>query len=103
MASLDISKAYDMCWRYNILKKKIKDWKIDGKLLHFINEIAKNRTLRVAIGNTLSEEKKNRKRSRPGSGIEEPINNIGYAVDWIIHTTYKHERASVVKLQKAID
>jgi hypothetical protein len=30
----------------------------------------KNRTLRVAIGNTLSEEKTNRKRSRPGSGIE---------------------------------
>jgi hypothetical protein len=56
MVSLDISKAYDMCWRYNILKK-IKDGKIDGKLLHFINEFMKNRTIRVAIENTLSEEK----------------------------------------------
>jgi hypothetical protein len=37
--------------------KKIKDWKIDGKLLHFINEFMKNRTLRVATGNTLLEEK----------------------------------------------
>jgi hypothetical protein len=57
MVSLDITiSAYDMCWRYNI-QKKIKDWKIDGKLLHFINEFMKNRTLRVAIGNTLLEEK----------------------------------------------
>jgi hypothetical protein len=45
-----------MCWRYNILKI-IKDWKINRKLLQFINKFMKNRTLRVAIGNTLSEEK----------------------------------------------
>jgi hypothetical protein len=44
MVSLDILKAYDMCWRYNILKK-IKDLKIDEKLLHFINEFMKNRSL----------------------------------------------------------
>jgi hypothetical protein len=43
IVSLDISKAYDMCSRYNILKK-IKNWKIDGKILHFINEFMKNRT-----------------------------------------------------------
>jgi hypothetical protein len=43
MVSFDISKAYDMCWSYNILKK-IKNWKIDGKILHFINEFMKNRT-----------------------------------------------------------
>jgi hypothetical protein len=36
-------------------------------------------------------------------GIEEPIKIIGYADDWIIHTTHKHERVSVVKLQKAMD
>jgi hypothetical protein len=74
MVSLDISKAYDMCWRYNILKK-IKNWKIDRKLLHFINEFMKNRTHGIEI--------------------------IGYADDWIIHTTHKHEQVSVVKLQKA--
>jgi hypothetical protein len=32
MISLDISKAYDMYWPYNILKK-VKTWKIDGKML----------------------------------------------------------------------
>jgi hypothetical protein len=36
-------------------------------------------------------------------GIEEPIKIISYADDWIIHTTHKHERVSVVKLQKAMD
>jgi hypothetical protein len=55
------------------------NWKIDRKLLHFINEFMKNRTLRVAIGSTLSKEKQ------------------------IVHTNHKHERVSVVKLQKAMD
>jgi folylpolyglutamate synthase/dihydropteroate synthase len=61
--------------------------------------------------------KTNRKRSRPKAvlsvtlflvamadithGIEELIKIIGYADDWIIHTTHKHEQLSVVKLQKA--
>jgi hypothetical protein len=36
-------------------------------------------------------------------GIEEPIKIISYADDWIIHTTHKHKRLSVVKLQKAMD
>jgi hypothetical protein len=57
--------------------------------------------------------KTNRKRSRPRSGIKRHtissvamahgIKIIGYADDWIIHTTHKHERVSVVKLQKAMD
>jgi hypothetical protein len=56
MVSLDIS----ICLLYVLeiqYPKKIKNWKIDGKLLHFINEFMINRTLRVAIGSTLSEEK----------------------------------------------
>jgi hypothetical protein len=37
-------------------------------------------------------------------GIEEPIKIIGYADDWIlIHTFHKHERVSVIILQKAMD
>jgi hypothetical protein len=46
------SKAYDMRWRYAIVKK-IKDWKIDGKMLCFIENFMKERTLRVAVGTTL--------------------------------------------------
>jgi hypothetical protein len=79
----------------------------------------KNRTLRVAIENTLSEEKLIENELFYGAvlsaplflvamveithGIEEPIKIIGYADDWIIHTTHKDERVSVVKLQKAMN
>jgi Reverse transcriptase (RNA-dependent DNA polymerase) len=79
----------------------------------------KNRTLRVAIENTLSERKQIENGVVQGAVlsvtlfsvamaeithcIEEPIKIIGYADDWIIHTTHKHERVSVVKLQKAKD
>jgi hypothetical protein len=43
-------------WRYGVLKK-IKNWKIDGKILHFINEFMKDQTLIVAIRSTISKEK----------------------------------------------
>jgi hypothetical protein len=64
-------------------------------------------TLREAIGNTLSEEKQIENgvvqrvvlsvtlflvaMAEITHGIEEPIKIIGYADDWIIHTTHKHE------------
>jgi hypothetical protein len=79
----------------------------------------KNRTLRVAIENSLSEEKQIENdvvqvavlsvmlflvaMAKITHGIEEPIKIIGYADAWIIHTPHKHERVSVVKLQKAMD
>jgi hypothetical protein len=36
-------------------------------------------------------------------GIAELIKIIGYADDWIIHNTHKHERVCVLSLQKAMD
>jgi hypothetical protein len=66
-----------------------------------------NRTLRVAIGNPLSEEKPIENgvvqravlsvtlflvaMAQITDGIEEPIKIIGYADDWKIHTIHKHE------------
>jgi hypothetical protein len=106
MVSFDISKAYDMCWRYNILKK--------SKTGKSMEKYYTSQTLRVAIGSTLSEEKQSENGVVQGvvlsvtlflvamaeitHGIEEPIKRIGYADDWIIHTTHKHERVSVVTL-----
>jgi hypothetical protein len=55
MVSLEISQAYDMSWRYAIIKK-IKNWKIDGRMLCFIENFIKERTLRVAVRNTRSNE-----------------------------------------------
>jgi hypothetical protein len=78
-------------------EKKIRDWKINGKLLHFKNEFIKNRTLRVAIENTLSVEKQIENRVVQGAvlsvmlflvamaeithRIGEAIKIIGYADD----------------------
>jgi hypothetical protein len=75
----------------------------------------KNPTLRVAIGNILLEEKQIENgvvlsvtlflvaMAEITHGIEEPIKIIGSADDWIIYTTHKHERVSVVKIQKSMD
>jgi hypothetical protein len=53
---LDISKAYDICWRYGILRK-LKQWKIDGRILQFFKNFMSNRKLRLAVGNYCSNPK----------------------------------------------
>jgi hypothetical protein len=99
--------------------KKIKNWKIDGKILHFINEFMKDRTLRVAIRSTFSEEKQIENGVVQGvvlkvtlflvamaeitHGNEELIKIISYADSWIVHITHKHERVSVLRLKKAME
>jgi hypothetical protein len=41
-----------------VILKKIKNWKIDGRMMCFIENLKKERTLRVAVGNTLSNNTK---------------------------------------------
>jgi hypothetical protein len=105
-------------WRYAILKK-IKNWKIGGKILHLINEFMKDRTLRVAIRSTFSEEKQIENGVVQGvvlkvtlflvamaeitHGNEELIKIISYADGWIVHITHKHERVCVLRLKKAME
>jgi hypothetical protein len=56
LLSLDISKAYDTCWRFGVLRK-LKQWKIDGRILKFISDFMSNRKLKVAVGNHYSRPK----------------------------------------------
>ncbi|XP_045480951.1 uncharacterized protein LOC123685337 [Harmonia axyridis] len=49
----DIVKAFDITWRHRILKT-LKQWNIDGNMLHFIKEFISNRIFRVKIENTWS-------------------------------------------------
>jgi hypothetical protein len=51
MLSLEISRAYDTCWRRGILNT-LKTCKINGRMLGFATNFTSN--LRVAVGNTLS-------------------------------------------------
>jgi hypothetical protein len=53
MLSLDISRAYDTCWRRRILNT-LKTWKINGRMLGFAKNFMSNRTLRAAVGNRIS-------------------------------------------------
>jgi hypothetical protein len=53
MISLDISRAYDTCWRRGVFNT-IKTWKINGRILEFAKNFMSNQTLRVAVGNRLS-------------------------------------------------
>jgi hypothetical protein len=108
MISLDISKAYDMC-KNNILKK-LKIWKIDGKMLHFISDLMRERTHRVAVASTLLDERRIENGEVRGAvlsvtlflvemagvtgGKEEPIKIIGYADDWMVHIT--HQRVATI-------
>jgi hypothetical protein len=114
MVSLDISKAYDMSWRYAILK----NWKIDGRMLCFIENFMKERTLRVVTGNMLSNEAAIEKGLVQGAvlsvtllllaiseicdGIQEPVKIIGNADKWMILTSHKHVRSSENQIQKAM-
>jgi hypothetical protein len=43
---IDVSRAYDTCWRRGILNL-LKTWKINGRMLGFAENFMSNRTLRV--------------------------------------------------------
>jgi hypothetical protein len=116
--SLDISKAYDTCWRYAILKK-LKEWKIDGKVLLFITNFTKDRSFRVKKGNTFSTEMNIQDGIVQGAvinvtlfliamtdickGMEEPTKMVRYAEDWIIYTSHILPRVAEARLKKAAD
>jgi ribonuclease HI len=55
LVSLDLEKAYDTCWRYHIVRTLHK-WRFRGHMLHFVKNFTKDRTFKVAIGNTKSEK-----------------------------------------------
>jgi hypothetical protein len=113
MLSLDISKAYDTCKRYAILKK-LKEW---NNMLPFITNFTKDRSYRVTVGNTISTKMNIENEMVQGAiisvilfliamtdickGMEEPTKIIGYADDWIIYTSHKLSRVAEARLKKS--
>ena len=51
----DIKKAYDTCWKHGILKS-LHNFGLRGNLPIFVKNFLDNRTFRVRVGSTLSEE-----------------------------------------------
>jgi hypothetical protein len=83
-------------------------------MLQLISDFMKERTLRVTVGSTLSDER----RIENGvvqdavfsvalflvamagitDGIEEPIKIIGYEDDWMVPTTHQHQRVATIRI-----
>jgi hypothetical protein len=94
MLSLDISRAYDTCWRRGILNT-LKTRKINGRMLGFAKNFMSNRTLKAAVGKTLSLPMSIESEVVQGAVlsvamttickvIEEPTRILRYADDWVI-------------------
>jgi hypothetical protein len=107
MISLDISKAYDMCWQYNILKK-LKSWKLGGKMLQFISDFMReekqfeNGVFSIFLA-VFSVTQFLVSMAGVTDGIEESIQISGYADDWMIHTTQQQQRVVTIRIQKAMN
>jgi hypothetical protein len=99
LLSLDISKAYDTCWRFGVLRK-LKQWILHGRILKFISDFMSNRKLKVAVGNHYSTPTSIENGVVQGAvlsvtlffvamtdivkDIKEPTQIMGYADDWVI-------------------
>jgi ribonuclease HI len=118
LTSLDLSKAYDMCWRYGIVKL-LKNMPIDGRMLGNVKEFMTNRTLRVAIGAHISDLVTIENGVPQGAvlsvtlflvalsnidrDIERPTKTIGYADDWVLYSKAYDVNQAESAMQKALD
>ncbi|KAG5860673.1 hypothetical protein JTB14_028414 [Gonioctena quinquepunctata] len=53
--SFDLEKAYDMTWKYGIIKQ-LQEWGLKGNLPKFIESFLFQRSFKVRVENTLSDE-----------------------------------------------
>jgi ribonuclease HI len=118
LTSLDLSKAYDMCWRYGIVKT-VKSLNIDGRMLGNIKNFMSDRVLRVAVGAQLSDPVTVENGVPQGAvlsvtlflvalanldkDIKKPTKTIGYADDWILYTKSSRLRKAETTMQRALD
>jgi hypothetical protein len=118
LLSLDISKAYDTCWRFGVLHK-LKQWKIDGRILKFVSNFMSNRKLKVAVGNHYSRPKSIENGVVQGAvlslilflvamadivkDIKEPTQIMGYTDDWVVITSNKAPLLAENRLKKTTD
>jgi Reverse transcriptase (RNA-dependent DNA polymerase) len=118
LISLDLSKAYDTCWRYGIIKW-LNERQIDGRLLQFIVGFLQNRSLKTTIGAQESEEIEIENGVPQGAVLSvtlfliavadicRPSNSnykmIGYADDWYIYTSQLQIEQAKHILQQALD
>jgi ribonuclease HI/endonuclease/exonuclease/phosphatase family metal-dependent hydrolase len=118
MTSLDISQAYDSCWRRLILEW-LKENNIGGRMFHFISNFISNRTFKVIIGNTESTRMSSEDGVVQGAvlsvtlfllalskialGVGESVKIVGYADDWCLITRNSKLEIAQSDLQIALN
>jgi len=117
MISLDLSKAYDTCWRYGITRW-LKAHSIDGRMLKFITNFLEGRKLKTLVGSQESEEQEIENGVVQGAVLsvtlflvaianicssQENYKMIGYADDWYIYTSGKNITQLQHILQQALN
>ena len=114
----DLEKAYDTTWKYGILRD-LKKSGLRGLLPSFIGEFLKDRTFKVKIKNTLSDEYKQEMGVPQGSilspilfilkmnsivkCLEQDMNCSLYVDDFLISCSAKDPKVAEGKIQKALD
>jgi ribonuclease HI len=118
LVSLDLSKAYDTCWRYGIIRW-LKEHQIDGRLLQYIVGFLQNRSMKTMVGSQESEEVVLENGVPQGAVLsvtlfliaisdicksKQPnVEMIGYADDWYVFTSQKHIKDAEPIIQRALD
>jgi hypothetical protein len=51
-AFIDIEKAFDTVWKYNVLKK-LTDWKVTGNMLQLLRNFIENRKFQVSVATSI--------------------------------------------------
>lgn len=116
--SFDLSKAYDVTWRKNIIEKML-EMGLKGNMVKFIQNFMKSRKTSTAMGNHTSKEREQETGLIQGSVLSvtlfliaineilgvgnEEIKRILYADDLTIYLRGKDLEKIIKKLQKTID
>lgn len=87
----DLSKAYDVTWKTNILQC-LKDQKIDGKMLQFLSNFLEERRFKICFKNVYSDEKIQENGVPQGSVLSVTLFQIG------INSIFKETSDPTVKI-----
>ncbi len=116
--SFDLEKAYDTAWRINIIKEAIKAT-IEGNMLHFLHNFMSERTFKVLVGCSKSDQHSLDNGIVQGGilscnlfllainkfpkYVQSPVKCIGYADDWTIFMAHESMEVIQLNMQDSVD
>lgn len=114
----DIKKAYDMVWRYHIIKE-LYDMGIRGNLIHFVKSFLRTRSFKVMVGDNYSDIYEQENGIPQGSklsvtlfliginsilkSVKEPVEALLFADDLVIYMTGSNAKKIEKNLQNTLN